>query len=114
MTFRLADPAQAYPVTVRVDVPGAAAPHHCRLLFRLIGDNSDIDIDKVLEEGDKELLRRGVAGWEDIRDHDGEELPFSEANLARLSGIPYFRRCAIAGYLRFVTGLPEKNSPALP
>ncbi len=109
MTFRLADPKAAYPTPVVVDVPAADGPqrHECVLHFRLLSGEKYRDL---AAEGDAALLRRVVAGWDDISAADGEPLEFSAENLSALTDIPYFSRAVVDAYLLFMAGLPGKTS----
>ncbi len=112
--FRLADPNETYPTPVAVDVPapgGGTAPQTFVCRFRLL---EDAEIDRLAAESDAALLRRAIAGWSDIADHDGAPLACTEENVDRLARIAYFRRAAVDAYVRFVAGLPEKNSAAPP
>lgn len=111
--FRLAKTDELYSYPVSVEVPADGGPErqvfHAR--FRLIEDG---EIDRLLAKSPQELLKRAIGGWSEVYGENGEELPFDEANLAKLCRIAYFRRATVDAYVRFAAGLPEKNSETPP
>ena len=111
--FRLANPDDSWPATVEVDVPGEDKPQSHRARWRVL---PDAEINRLLarQRGAQALLERALAGWEDVREHDGSEIPFSVDAIARLCEVAYWRRAAVDAYLRWVAGLPEKNSSTPP
>lgn len=109
--FRLANSDDVYPGTVVVDVPGADAPQRHPVSWRLIGDR---EINRLLAQSAHALLQRVIAGWGGLAHNNGAEIAFDADGLALLCDVPYWRRAAVDAYLRFVTGLPEKNCSAPP
>ena len=109
--FRLADPDHAWPGTIEVAVPGRDEPMRHPARWRLLDDD---EIDRLLAQSSTALLKRALAGWDGIEEHDGTPLPHSERAVERLCRVPYWRRAAVDAYMRFVSGLPEKNSSTPP
>ena len=109
--FRLADPDEQYGATVEVAVPGAEAPGRFKVRWLLL---RDAEINELLAAGGEELLLRVVVGWDHVHDHAGEPIPYSEENLRLLAGLAYMRRAMVDAYVRWVAGLPAKNSATPP
>lgn len=110
--FRLASPDDTYPGSVEAMVPGADAPQRFPVRWRLLKDS---EINALLAQGSATLLKRAVAGWEGVHEHDGTAIPFSDQNLALLlDKAPYVRRAMLDAYVRFAAGQPEKNSATPP
>ena len=109
--FRLADPGDDYPGWIEVRVPGADAPLRHPVRWRWLPDD---EINPLLAASPSALLRRVVVGWDAVHDHDGGAIDFSPESLEALLNVAYWRRAATDAYLRFVAGLPEKNSAPPP
>ena len=111
MNFRLASPDETYRRLVQIRVPGAAAPQPLRVHWRLLDDAA---VNGLLAESNSSLVRAVLVGWEGLQEHDGTPIPFDAENLERVAGIAYLRRPLVDEYLRFCSGLPEKNSATPP
>lgn len=107
MGLRLASPGEARGGTAFVRVPGADAAVAVRMRWRILDDG---DINAALSDGGEAgLLRKVVAGWEDVYDADGDPIAFGAEALGRLCEVAYFRRGVVDSYLRWVAGVAEKN-----
>ena len=106
--FKLASPDTLYRTDVEVVVPqekGGAQAFDIVVLMRCLPHDHYLD---YTVKGDAEVVRQVVGGWEGIEDEAGEPLPFTQENLATLSGLPYFSAAVLFAYgPRFA---PRKNS----
>ena len=109
--FRLANPDDTWRSRLDVAVPGDEAPQSHYVWWRVLDDD---EINTLLAQSGQALLERAMANWEGVATFDGKELPFSPENLARLCQVPYWRRAAVDAYLRWIAGLPSKNSSTPP
>lgn len=110
--FRIASPDATWTHPVRVEVPageGRTNTHLFTARFRLLKASKT---EALLVDGDAALLREALVGWDDIEDADGSPLEFSPEALDTLLEVAYWRRATVVEYLRFASGLPEKNSRA--
>lgn len=89
-----------------VDSPDGARKHEEKVLtcqFELLDQGA------ISEEAGKSgitgLLKRVVKAW-DLTDEDG---PVAMERLGDLLLIPYVKTGIYAGYIDFITGMPEKN-----
>lgn len=108
--FKLKEPTEPcdWPVTVSVPQSGGKATKH---RFTAKFDYLDDDAFRQLaDEGDHVLLERVLVGWgEDLRDEEGEPLPYSTEHRARLIRITYVRRALIGAYGEFLHGRAAGN-----
>ena len=68
----------------------------------------------ALEEGDEDaprtpLMQRVVTGWQGVHGEDGEPLPCTPENVARLCRVGYVGAALTEAYFRALTGRVEKN-----
>ena len=113
--FRLADPDHRWRGVVEVRRPDGEVAQF-GVEWRLVADSRTTALltpdsaAPTLGAAQTRLLREVLVGWEDVRDHDDAELPFSAEALERLCDERWIRRAVVDAYLRFAAGLPEKNS----
>lgn len=110
--FRIASPDATWTHPVRVQVPagdGRTTTHVFTAKFKLLKASQT---EALLVDGDAALLREALVGWGDIQDADGDPLEFSPEARETLLDVAYWRRATVVEYLRFASGLPEKNSGA--
>lgn len=70
-----------------------------------------------IEQQNRRLFNRLVAGWEDVVGADGKPLSFEDPHIATLLDFPGFAEAFGQAYTRFWLALPEereKNSAASP
>ena len=106
--LRLANREDLFDDVVEVTVPGAEKPHAFRVKWALV--DSDAKVNAMLAKGQATLLRAVLRDWDDVFAEDGAPVPFSDEARDRLLDVPYVRRAAADAYVRFVAGLPSKNS----
>ena len=58
---------------------------------------------------DGDLAREVVVGWRGINDADGNEVPFSDAMLAKLLDVPTVGAFIVRAYIDSLTGAKRKN-----
>ncbi|MCY4548119.1 MAG: hypothetical protein OXC28_07115 [Defluviicoccus sp.] len=64
------------------------------------------------ESGDaprEPLMQRVIVAWQGVHDSDGEALPCTPDNVARLTRIGYVGAALTEAYFRALTGRAEKN-----
>ena len=112
--YRLPPPDRTYSVPVDVDLPGdggGTEPAQYTAVFRLLGDG---EVDALTAQSYAALLRRAVADWRDVHGADGEPLPCTPEHLDMLCAVPHWRRATVSAYMRWIAGLPRKNSRTPP
>ena len=108
LTLTPPDKLYSYPVTVQVPVgEGNTAPHEFTAQFKFLPSDK---VDVAIKQDDQAFLAAVLHGWEDIAEHHGKALAYSEEARGQLAHIPYFVRGVTDAYLMFVAGLPAKNS----
>lgn len=97
-----------WPTTVVVPQDnGKTAESKIKLDLLLL--NND-ETNKLMREGDKALFKKVITGWHGLGDEEGNELPFTEENLAAAAVNPHFAQAALQAYLQASSGqAQEKN-----
>ena len=107
---------------VPIDVPGdygKTSRHSIKVRYRLRSVAEQRAVFEAPAEqrpSDDELMAADVLGITDIKDADGEPLPFNEDLLEQLMDIAYVRAALVQGWLKAQAGAPasaEKNSARL-
>jgi hypothetical protein len=76
--------------------------------FRQLGTDR---LQQLMEgnQDDESLLRELIAGWEGVGDEEGNPLPCTQDNLARLAKIPYVRRPIMEAFWQAMAGDSERS-----
>jgi outer membrane receptor for Fe3+-dicitrate len=118
--FKLAQKREVlWPVTVTVPVDGGVEKVEIQVRYRLLvrselaaftdrikatAENGANVIDAL--DG---LLTERITGWHGISDESGEDLPFTQDNLAAVLDVPYLREAIEAGLYAASRGALAKN-----
>lgn len=100
-----------WPVTIKLPQDGGGfAKRAIEVRFRVkTQDEIDAIIELSVDTMDQELVTAVVVGWRDIETEDGDDLPFTAENLARLVALQYWRVPVLAAYFGALQGVEEKN-----
>lgn len=107
---------------VPIDVPGdygKTSRHSIKVRYRLRSvaeQRAVFEAPADQRHSDDELMASDVLDITDIKDADGEPLPFNEDLLEQLMDIAYVRAALVQGWLKAQAGAPasaEKNSARL-
>ncbi|MCC7487622.1 MAG: hypothetical protein IT529_21820 [Burkholderiales bacterium] len=93
-----------WPCTINIPRDGGGSTKaRCTIEFELI---EQTEIDEILGGGgDRDLLDRVVRGWgADVTDAEGNPLPFTPENKARVLAITYARAGIVAGFFEAASG----------
>lgn len=105
-------PEVLWPVTIETPAEGGTTiRHRIQVRYRMIDRGA---VDTLMETlppqaNQAELLRDVVTGWADVRDQDGQEVPFSAEALDEALAWPFVARCLFRGFFAAQAGAPEKN-----
>lgn len=104
-----------WPVDVRIPSstkPGAFDTQRCHVTFRVASiDEARAEVEQI-DAGEpvdglvrqSEIMSRYVTGWRDIKDIDGNDVPFSDQALKTAMQIPYFAGALVAAYTDSLSG----------
>ena len=107
--FKLADPEQAYPHTVTVQVPTQAGFQRQTFTAHLVPLPTPKFQKLIAAENDALFLKTVLKGFEGIADHQGKPLKCTDKTLDDLSQIGYFTHAVVDAYLNFIRGIAVKN-----
>lgn len=96
-----------WPVTVEVPMDGGRFKKETfTAIFRKMSRSAFNDL---IDQGDDALVNEIIQGWENVKDEDGEEVPFDEDAKQQLFDDPYVLRALITAYTDSLTGEKAKN-----
>lgn len=101
-----------WPVTVRVPKDGGTVEDiEIVVHFKLLEvDAIEKILEKRIDKGLEETLKKHIVGWEGIEDAEsGQALKFSEKNLLALCNVPYVLSAFTLGLVAASQGSPAKN-----
>jgi len=110
--FQLVDDYEFWwPVTIKLPQDGGGfAKRAIEVRFRVkTQDEIDAIAALAIDAMDQELVKAVVTGWRGIETADGDDLPFSSENLARLVALTFWRVPVLATYFNALQGVEEKN-----
>lgn len=101
-------PRVKWPVTIAVPQDdGEVVSKEISVGYKLIPHKRFMELSG---DNDLALLKEVVIGWTGIGDEDGNDLPFSEANLDDLLQHAFIRLPLFSGYMQASSAAPTKNS----
>ena len=65
---------------------------------------------KIDQMGDKDLVKEVLIGWKDVRDENGEDIPFSAGALEKLIDVQLVAAAISKAFVESITGSKIKNS----
>lgn len=109
----------SWPVTLRLPVDGGRFEKQTfdaqfkRLSQSRINEIQDLvrakQLDHEVDLTDQSVADEVLAGWANVHDDDGEEVPFSATAKAELLNIPAVASGIVVAYFESVTGNKAKN-----
>lgn len=108
--FKIAsEPTFTHTVRARVPIDGGFRDETFRVTFRTIAPEEAAGFDLTTAEGSTELLRRIVAGLEDVGDANGNKVEFSDEVLDSVLKLPWARQAIAKTYFEAVAGAKQGN-----
>ena len=80
---------------VNVEVPGVSNKQIFSITTKYLTRKERREfLDEINDNrmGDLDVLKKLVVGWSNVREENGEDMPFNASNLERLLDIPYCHR----------------------
>jgi hypothetical protein len=126
MALRLTQsPTYKWPVKVTLPTDDGGATFTFQAVFRRLNQSRITElitasqakargeeIDPDLDMSDLDLLSEFMAGWHDVLDDDGEQIPFDRANLSKLAELATAPNQILEQYAASLRGAKSKNSKA--
>ena len=66
-------------------------------------------LNQLAEQGDPKLVKSVMKCWQDIKDEEGNELPFNKKELDSFLDDPHFLRATVQAVLEMTQEAPSKN-----
>jgi hypothetical protein len=113
MSFKISDiTTGTYKWPVHVYIPVDGGKHRKQTftgVFKRHKTGEDLNPDNVTEDDGVEVFKRFFVGWSDIKDDDGNEVSFTDENLAEFLKAPIFVVSVLSAWKNSIKAAKEGN-----
>ena len=109
MPFVLKKNSDSYEWPVTVESPSSGGKFRKDTFKALFKKLSRSEFGALAEQGEDALVTEILDGWKDVKDEEGEEVPFDSDSMAQMLDDPYVLRAVINAYTDFLSGGSTKN-----